>query len=70
MPAACVASSLKLSISAETIHTASHFKLPSEYKTLGILFHPIVPSPETNTGKEGDCKSNSITSQCGGVEFF
>ena len=33
MPIACVDSSLQLSISAETIHTASHFKLLSEYKT-------------------------------------
>jgi hypothetical protein len=32
MPDACVDSSLQLSISAETIHTASHFK-PSEYQT-------------------------------------
>jgi hypothetical protein len=31
--AACVDSSLHLSISAETIHTASHFKLLSKYKT-------------------------------------
>ncbi len=29
MPAACVESSLHLRISAETIDTASHFKLPS-----------------------------------------
>ncbi len=33
MPAACVDSSLQLSIAAETIHTASHFKPLSEYKT-------------------------------------
>ncbi len=32
-PAAFVDSSLQLSISAETIHTASHFKLLLEYKT-------------------------------------
>ena len=33
MPAACVDRSLQLSISAEIIQTASHFKLRSEYKT-------------------------------------
>ncbi len=33
MPAACVDSSLQLSISAKTVWTASHFKLPSQYKT-------------------------------------
>jgi hypothetical protein len=44
MPAACVDSSLQLSISAETIHTESHFKLLSEYKTwipAAILHHSI-----------------------------
>ncbi len=39
MPAACVDSSLQLSISAETIHPGSHFKLLSEYKTWIPILH-------------------------------
>jgi hypothetical protein len=41
MPAAFVGSSLQLSISAQTIHTANHFKLPSEYQKWisAPLFH-------------------------------
>ncbi len=41
MPAACVDGSLQLSISAETIHSVSHFKHLSEYKTRipAPLFH-------------------------------
>jgi hypothetical protein len=42
MPAASVYSSLQLSISAEIIHTASYFKLPSGHKTR----IPAPPSPK------------------------
>jgi hypothetical protein len=46
MPAACGVSSLQLSISAETVHTASHFKLLLEYKT-----RIPRPSPSPKHGK-------------------
>jgi hypothetical protein len=46
MPAACVDSSLQMSISAETIHTGSHFEFPSEYKNTNP--RPF-PSPKLGT---------------------
>jgi hypothetical protein len=50
MPAACVDRSLQMSISAETIHTASHFEFPSEYKNTNPRHFP---SPKLGTKLDG-----------------